>query len=199
MPESLNSNVDEQLNGTISELTQKAESGDAEAQGMLGNRYYKGDGIEKDFVKAVEWLWKAVAQKNPWAMLELGRCYDMGKGVRRSSVKAVKLYQKAAEMGIFVAQFQLSLCYHFGHGVQRDPIQARMWYLKFRAHSNPSARFFLDEWHQNGGGSENVLARSTRWYQNLAEQSADWIQSSALCRKAKDGRKMTRVQVLDWW
>lgn len=41
----------------IEELRQKAEKGDSVAQTMLGVEYMKGDQVEKDLDKAIEW-WK---------------------------------------------------------------------------------------------------------------------------------------------
>jgi hypothetical protein len=38
------------------ELVQKAEAGNAEAEYNLGACYYDGEGVTKDYEKAVEWL-----------------------------------------------------------------------------------------------------------------------------------------------
>lgn len=46
----------------IQELKTLAEGGDAESQNNLGNAYQDGLGIEKDYVKAVEWYQKAAKQ-----------------------------------------------------------------------------------------------------------------------------------------
>ena len=46
----------------IQELKTLAEGGDAESQNNLGNAYQDGLGIEKDYVKAVEWYQKASKQ-----------------------------------------------------------------------------------------------------------------------------------------
>ena len=46
----------------IEDLRQKAEKGDSVAQTMLGVEYMKGDQVEKDLDKAIEW-WKKAAEK----------------------------------------------------------------------------------------------------------------------------------------
>lgn len=47
---------------TIKWLQSQAEAGDASAQRRLGEKYFKGDGVEKDLVKAKELLRKASEQ-----------------------------------------------------------------------------------------------------------------------------------------
>ena len=55
----------------IQELQQKAEAGDAEAQYKLGNRYYYGTFVEKDYGKAVYWYTKAAEQGDVAAQISL--------------------------------------------------------------------------------------------------------------------------------
>ncbi|MBE6534364.1 MAG: sel1 repeat family protein, partial [Ruminococcaceae bacterium] len=63
------------------ELLQKAaEEGDAEAQKNLGKRYYYGDGVEQDYVKAFEWTEKAANQGHTIAQYNLGVMYENGDG-----------------------------------------------------------------------------------------------------------------------
>ena len=51
----------------ISELKQKAESGDAEAQDQLGRCYATGEGVEQDLTQAFQWHHKAAEQGLPSA------------------------------------------------------------------------------------------------------------------------------------
>ncbi|MDY3137036.1 MAG: tetratricopeptide repeat protein, partial [Sodaliphilus sp.] len=67
----------------IAELRQKAEKGDSVAQTMLGVEYMKGDQVEKDLDKAIEW-WKKAAEKGyAEAEYKLGVCYHFGFGIKK--------------------------------------------------------------------------------------------------------------------
>ena len=80
----------------IEELRQKAEKGDSVAQTMLGVEYMKGDQVEKDLDKAIEW-WKKAAEKDyAEAEYKLGVCYHFGFGIKKSHKQARYWYEKAA-------------------------------------------------------------------------------------------------------
>ena len=80
----------------IAELRQKAEKGDSVAQTMLGVEYMKGDQVEKDLDKAIEW-WKKAAEKGyAEAEYKLGVCYHFGFGIKKSHKLARYWYEKAA-------------------------------------------------------------------------------------------------------
>ena len=67
-----------------------AEQGNIDAQNNLALCYYKGEGVAKDYQKAVQWYTKAAEQGNAKAQLHLGECYYFGRGVAED-------YQKAAQ------------------------------------------------------------------------------------------------------
>lgn len=80
----------------IEELRQKAEKGDSVAQTMLGVEYMKGDQVEKDLDKAIEW-WKKAGEKGyAEAEYKLGVCYHFGFGIKKSHKLARYWYEKAA-------------------------------------------------------------------------------------------------------
>ena len=71
-----------------SELQQSAEAGNARDQVNLGNAYWYGRGVKKDYVKAAYWLQKAAAQGNAWGQNNLGRAYWNGRGVKKDDALA---------------------------------------------------------------------------------------------------------------
>ena len=56
---------------TIDELKTRAANGDAEAQNNLGNCYYNGEGVTKDYAEAVRWYRKAAEQGHANAKIVL--------------------------------------------------------------------------------------------------------------------------------
>ena len=53
-----------------------AENGYADAQNRLGVRYYNGQGVSEDKIKAYEWFKKAADQGHVKALENLGNCYS---------------------------------------------------------------------------------------------------------------------------
>lgn len=73
----------------ISELKNKAEQGNAEAQYSLGVCYRCGDGVEKNVEEAVKWYRKSAEQGYARAQHNLGICYYNADGVIQNNVKAL--------------------------------------------------------------------------------------------------------------
>ena len=76
-----------------------AEQGNRSAQNNLGNRYYNGEGVTKDYVEAAKWYRKAAEQGQQYGQYNLGWCYQYGQGVTKDLSEAKKWYQKAADQG----------------------------------------------------------------------------------------------------
>ena len=91
-----------------------AEKGVAKAQCDLGNCYYYGYGVEKDYTKAVEWYRKAAEQGFAEAQYKLGFMYSRGYGVEHDFAKAVEWYRKAAYQGHTLAQYKLGFLWSRG-------------------------------------------------------------------------------------
>ena len=67
----------------IEELINLANKGDVQAQNDLGECYYTGEGVEQDYVKAVEWVKKAADQGYVEAQKNLAVCYYNVKRIRQ--------------------------------------------------------------------------------------------------------------------
>jgi TPR repeat protein len=75
----------------FNDLSAEATQGDASAQYMLGKRYYDGEGVGRDYEKAVEWWTKAAEQGNAEAQFWLGLCCQYSYGVEQDYEKAIYL------------------------------------------------------------------------------------------------------------
>jgi uncharacterized protein len=65
-----------------------AEQNNAEAQYVLGNMAYLGEGVDQDYELAVSWFHKAADQGNDEAQWWLGNIYFGGQGVLQDYVQA---------------------------------------------------------------------------------------------------------------
>ena len=118
-------------------LRQKAEQGDAVAQGHLGNKYMGGFGVPQDDALGVVWLRKGAEQGDTQSQRLLGISYSCGKGTPLDATIAVTWYRKAADQGDEMSQFFLGRCYTKGDGVAKDNVLAYMWYSLAYQRGNP--------------------------------------------------------------
>ena len=73
-----------------------AKQGKASAQYNLGRMYDDGEGVAKDYTKAVYWYTKAAEQGVANAQDNLGCKYDKGQGVAKDMVLAYAWFNLAA-------------------------------------------------------------------------------------------------------
>ena len=76
----------------------------------MGNMYYCGEGVEKDYDEAAKWYRTAAEQGDQEAWYKLGNMYYRGEGVKKDTAEAAKWYQKAAEQGHEEARRLLAFC-----------------------------------------------------------------------------------------
>jgi TPR repeat protein len=112
----------------IPDLRQKAESGSAVAQTVLGTCYLEGIDVEVDHKEAFRLLSAAADQGVPRAMMNLARMCAGGLGTAKNLPEAIRLYEGAAEAGEFLAQVELARIHARGVGVPANPEVARKWY-----------------------------------------------------------------------
>ena len=88
------------VNRPFAYILQRANSGDSEAQNLVGELYHMGaPGIEINYNKAREWYLKAVKGGNGVAANHLGRLYLNGEGVQKDEKEAAAWYKKGMELG----------------------------------------------------------------------------------------------------
>lgn len=85
---------------TIHRLLQKAAKQDhPNAQYNLAVMYQKGDGVQIDMNRAIQWYEKAAESGIPNAQYNLGMIYFEGKFVEKDEAKAKSLWKDAAKAG----------------------------------------------------------------------------------------------------
>ena len=99
-------------------------------QYKIGEYYYEGKVVDKDYNKAVEYFSKAAEQDNSTAQYMLSVCYQMGMGVNKDMNQVAYWSQKAAEGGNVTAMYNLANCYYYGRGIEKDYHKALHWYTK---------------------------------------------------------------------
>lgn len=90
-------------------LQVQADSGDPEAQNMLGNLHYLGLGGAQDYRLATQWYLKSALQNNSNAQVNIARHYQLGLGVAKDPQRGIGWLQLARSNGNETAEGHMKL------------------------------------------------------------------------------------------
>ncbi|KAG0232418.1 hypothetical protein BGW42_008209 [Actinomortierella wolfii] len=110
-----------------------AEQGHVEAQYIVGDRFYTGQGTTQNYAEAVTWFRKAAEQKHANAQYRLGCMLRDGQGVEQNYDDAAKWLLRATEQGHAEARQSVKKLYEKGYGLPRDLQKAVHWYREVAA------------------------------------------------------------------
>jgi hypothetical protein len=153
-----------------------AEQGDANAQYKLGNMYYYGQGVPRDYAEAFRWYSKAADQGNAMGQSGLGYLYAHGEGVPQDYARALGLYRNSADQGYAKAQYALGLMYYHGYGVPQDNAETARWYRKAADQGYAYAQSNLGYMYKYGYGVTLDRAEAERWFHKAADQGDEYAQ-----------------------
>ncbi len=159
---------------SVSQLVDRAQSGDREAQSLLGGRYYAGAGVHQDFAAAAAWYEKAGLQGHAKAQYNLGYMYAVGEGLAPDLAAAMKWYALAAEQGLPNAQNNLAGLYDRNQQFE----EAAHWYQKAADQGFASAQASLGFACSKGRGVPIDEAKAIKFYRMAAEQGYAPAQSN---------------------
>jgi hypothetical protein len=133
---------------------------DPAAQTKRGNLYKNGNGVAKDYVKAMHWYRKAANQGFVGAQNNLAVMYEQGLGVPKNKPEAIKWYRKAAEQNNAYAQHSIGVRYRDGDGIPQNFEEAAKWISKAAEQSHHGAFKDMGDiyWKGLGVPQNNILA-----------------------------------------
>ena len=138
-----------------SDILERANKGDAQAQACVGNAYLRGN--PKDAQLGVTYTRKAADQGHAAAQHDLAQCYQYGYGVEQDDQAAAALYQKAAYQGYADSQHNLATFYHHGRGVKKNDTASFTLYEKAAEQGHALAQLALATCYYKG------IVRNCRW------------------------------------
>ena len=177
---------------SVNWFTKAAGNGLDRAQNELANRYYHGEGVDKNLTeterweKAVEWYTKAADQNYAPAQNALADMYVEKKGIDKKNLteterweKAVEWYTKAADpkKGKDAnAQFNLAQMYKEGKGVDENLTETERWekavewYTWAADQDNAAAQNNLATMYSKGKGVSKNSEKAARLHFSAAQQ-----------------------------
>ena len=174
-----------------------ADSGNSAALNMLGNLYYNGAGVEKDYGKAKELFEKAAEAGNADALYNIGWLYHNGFGVEQDYAKAMEWYEKAADAGVATAMYNIGGLYCDGYGVEQNYTKAMEWFEKAADAGDAVALNDIGWLYQNGYGVDQDYAKAVEWYEKAGD--ADAINYIAQCYFLGDGVEQDYDKALEYY
>ena len=88
---------------TLRELVDKAEKGHVDTQCRVGEIYYVGKYVPRNFKEAAKWYRMAAEKGSPKGQYKLGTMYLEGKGVECDYGEGIVWVQKAADQNYIPA------------------------------------------------------------------------------------------------
>ncbi|KAG0272565.1 hypothetical protein BGZ95_011673, partial [Linnemannia exigua] len=134
------------------EGTEKAESGDMDAQFALGEKYYLAQGVPQDYSAALGWYLKAARQGHKQAQNMTGYMNQHGQGTPQDYAAAMNWFLKSANQGHAAAQTNIGWLYEHGLGVPQDFSSAMDWYLKAAHQGSTNAQNSIALLYRHGHG-----------------------------------------------
>jgi TPR repeat protein len=165
--------------------SQSGEDADAAARIDLGDRYYYGIGVERDYDKAFNLYRQAAEQGSHQGEYYLGWMYDHGRGTQQDYFQAFAWYKKAAESGYAPAQNDIGVLYETGQAVERDYAKALAWFQKAANQDNPTAERNIGVLYETGKGVTQDIAEARAWYQKAAAQGDEGARAALLRLQSK--------------
>jgi uncharacterized protein len=142
----------------------RAAKGNVDAMFLLGEYYYFGTGVTRNYTTSLRWLTKAAAKNNINAMLMLGELYENGLGVKKDVKKALEWTKKAALKGSSDAAYELGEMYENGEGVPKSMPEAVKWYTMAADKGDADAMIALGFCYMEGDGVAVDPAAGREWF-----------------------------------
>lgn len=132
----------------------------------LAKKHLLGNGVPKDYAKAVELLNQAADKGNVEAIADLGAIYYRGTLAPKDLVKAYKLTNIAAARGYSKAIFILAEMYRTGEGVQKNKNKAVSLLLQAISQGDVYALMLIGHMYKDGEVNSLEHSKAAELFRN---------------------------------
>jgi TPR repeat protein len=133
-----------------------------------GNKYYYGDGVPKDYSRAMQLFQQSADKGCAPAMNQLACMYRDGNGTAQDYQMALKLFLQAAAIGDHVSECNAADLYQNGLGVPVDYNQAMILYRKSADGGYADAMNRIGVMYFKGQGVQKDPQQEFYWFQKAA-------------------------------
>ena len=136
----------------------------------LGDLYFKGNNVKRDFAKARKYFELSGELKNSEALYKLGDIYYDGLGVTQDYAKSKEYYKMSAQLDNSKALIQVGFFYAYCPGHEKDFVEAKKYFDLAAEKGDSCAYVFLGILYQNGDGVEKDYKKAKEYYDLAAKQ-----------------------------
>lgn len=140
----------------------------SQAASVLGQMFWRGEGVRKDPKKAFKWFHRSASHGNAAAMNYLGLMYQHGVVVPQNIDKARQFFLKAAEKDNADAQANLALTYL--DKTRPDYAAAYKYFSLSLRQGNLVAMHYLGLMYHKGLGVAHSCSTALSFYKNAVER-----------------------------
>ncbi len=144
----------------LEQLRQQAQQGDEVAMFELGERYHKGDGVQRNDDVASDWWHQSAMKGYIPACHALGMFYILAQ---QDAENGLKWLEKAAEAAYLPAYRDLAGVYIEGRGVETDVEKGRDYLLKGAEQDDPTCLLRLAGLYHDGDYMELDEEKARYW------------------------------------
>ena len=157
--QTINQAVHNNVQSELDKLIAQAESGEANPQVILANKYFNGDGIRQDKKEAVKWYRLAADRGHAGAQTAMGIFYSGAHGLFEPNIEiAFQYFMKAANQGDATAQWRIGDIYLY----QNNLVEAEKWLNMALNNGEKSALIGLADIHMRQGRKEEAVKLLTK-------------------------------------
>jgi TPR repeat protein len=146
----------------------RAKSGDAAAQTLLGVLLSRGLGIKQDIPAAIDWYGLAGKAGDREALYSLGQLYLDGEGVAADPAKAAGYFKQAADLGNAAAARELGYLLMQGKGQAENAMLAAAYFRRAAGSGDMDAQYTLAGLYVQGVGVVPDSKLAARWFAEAA-------------------------------
>lgn len=141
---------------------------------VMGDLYFKGQKIDRNYKKAFDWYQKAAKDNDIKAENAIGNMYYSGLAVPQDFQQALFWYRKATAPFYALAddaEKKLGDMYYHGQAVPQDFNQAFSWYLRAGRHHNKDAEIILSNLYKKGIGVKKNEEQAVYWHRKAFDKN----------------------------
>lgn len=163
----------------IAYLYKASSQGFPKAYYLLGQYFFLGIGVERDYVKACAYFREAASCKILEAYFMLGSILQGGFGLPADYTKAFRIYQIGADLGSLDSEARMGEFYVKGLGIPKNEYKGILILQKLADKHNALALYLMGEYYEESHIFSNIKA--------IRDSSLGFYQKSARggCRLAQ--------------
>ena len=159
----------------IDYLKQSAAAGYGRANALLFEIYMKGQGVQKDEKKAMDYLRSGVMQNDAQSVFDMANALVDGLGIEKNLPEAINFFERAIKLGSPMAPRYLANLYSNGIIGSADYTKARAYYEIGSSRNDYVSSYILGNLYLKGVGVQQDANISNLYFTKALNGLQSWM------------------------